>query len=268
MWRALSITVVLSATLLQAQTQKPIEVTPQCTAELVESLELPCTEDAPCPLFLELSSAEAAGPRLIVAGNLHTGSATVQSILLISDDDGRSWADAHIRMPAAVLDQIVFHDFALGWITGHRLFGNVPRDAFVLITTDGGKTWRRKTVSSEANRTGVIEHIRFDGKSAGRLAIDRVRSADDGLRYEVWETLTAGESWNIKQVDSRPLPFEPVKREKSLQFVPSKEGQVVRLQRGGSPPATVATFRVRIGECKPPAPVEKEPQAEETPQPE
>ena len=266
MWRALIKIAVLSAGTLDAQ--KPVEVAPQCSAELIDSLELPCTSEAPCPLFVELSSAEAAGPRLIVTGNVHTGSATVQSILLISDDDGRTWTEAHTRMPGAVLDQIVFHDFALGWIAGHRMAGNIPRDPFVLITNDGGKTWRRKTVSSEANRTGVIEHIRFDGKSAGRLAVDRVRAAEDGLRYEIWETLTAGESWNIKQVDSRPLSFESVKRDKSLQFVPAKDGQVVRLQRGGSAPSTVATFRIKAGECKPPAPVDREPEADAKPQPE
>ncbi|HYO82966.1 MAG TPA: hypothetical protein VES20_16280, partial [Bryobacteraceae bacterium] len=215
---------------LSVTAQTPIRIAGACTQEVIQNLSLPCSVEEPCPLFLEASAVESAGPRLVLTGNLHTGAATVQSVLLISDDEGRTWTEAHPRMAGVVLDQIVFHDFATGWISGHALTG-VPRDAFLLLTADGGKTWRRRPISNEQGRTGVVEQFRFTSKNSGRLALDRVRAAEDGLRYEIWETVTGGESWNISQVDSRPLPFENPPRPASYRITSSSQAKVHRVER-------------------------------------
>src|SRR4051794_8202041 len=72
-------------------TGKPIVVPFQCTEEDIRLGGLPCSDDAPCPVYLELSTMESPGIRLFTAGNIHTASATLFSIVLGSDDNGHTW---------------------------------------------------------------------------------------------------------------------------------------------------------------------------------
>lgn len=250
----------MTATLAQ---HKPMSVMGICTPESVQNLSLPCSADEPCPLYLELAGIAETGPRLVVTGNIHTGSATVESVLFISDDGGNTWSEAHARLPSAILDQIQFADVETGWINGHLLV-NVPRDAFFLLTTDGGRTWRRRPVTSEA-RTGAVEQFWFESKRSGRLALDRVRAAEDGLRYEAWESNTGGESWSIRQVDSRPVPFQKPATDPVLRLTTHAATRTHRLERkSGGQWVPFASFAVSAGECKP---VEAAPPDPEPPPP-
>lgn len=237
---------------LSAAGPDPISIQGSCTIEAVQALALSCSSNEPCPLFLDLSSAEQVGPRILVAGNLHTGSTTVESILLTSDDGGRTWLEPHARIPMGILDQIQFLDFEAGWVNGHLLRDGTSRDAFLLLTTNGGKTWRRKAILGES-RTGAIEQFWFDSRSHGLLALDRVRAAENNLRYELWESQTGGESWSIRQVDSKPVPFTRPNREPVLRI--RSDANLHKLERrDGSQWNTVAVFPASAGQCKPPDP--------------
>lgn len=259
--------VLLSAALLTAQS-RPVRLSAACSVERVNTLALPCTPDEPCPLFLELAAAEQVGPRLVVSGNIHTGSATLESILLISDDGGRSWTEPSPRIPGAVLDQIQFIDFEGGWINGHLLAG-VPKDPFFLVTTDGGKNWRRRPIYGES-RSGAVEQFWFQSRTNGTLTLDRVRAAENGLRYELWESMTGGESWNVRQVDSRPLPFKRPSRDPVLRISADARARLHRLERrDGDAWSLVATFDTSAGQCRPELPAEApEPAAAAPPEPE
>ena len=251
---------LLAATLIAttdaAAQGAPTRLKSECSAELVQNLSLPCTPEEPCRLFLELSGAELVGPRIVVTGNIHTSSATVESVLLISDDGGRTWTEPHTRLASAVLDQIQFIDFETGWTNGHTLSG-VPRDPFFLLTTDGGKTWRRRPIYDEA-RTGAVDQFWFDSRTTGTLALDRVRAAENGLRYEIWESMTGGESWSVRQVDSNPLSIKRPSREPVLRI--SSQGSAHRIERrDGERWSVIASFDVSAGECKPPVATETEP---------
>jgi len=244
---------------------KPNRVEGRCTAEMVQNLSLPCSTDEPCPLFLEIAAAEAVSQRIVLSGTLHTGSHTVESLLLVSDDGGRTWAEATARIPSAVLDQIQFIDFETGWINGHIL-QTTPKDAFFLLTTDGGKTWRRRPVTSES-RTGAVDRFWFDSKNHGMLALDRVRAAENGFRYELWESQTAGESWSVRQVDSKPVPFQPPTREALLRIRTDSPSKTHRLERRENNRwVAVASFLTSAGECKPPQ-AEVDKAAEPPPEP-
>src|SRR5690242_20628504 len=73
---------------------KPVRVSVNCTYEQVQTLALPCSESEPCPLFLELADFEQVGARIFLTGNVHTDATTIESILLASDDDGKTWIEA------------------------------------------------------------------------------------------------------------------------------------------------------------------------------
>lgn len=225
-----------------------------CPAEDLEALGLACTEDAPCPVFLELIAAEGVGSRLFLAGNIHTGAITLYSILLASSDAGKTWSEAHARILNGSLDQIQFLDYLNGWIAG-QLVQPMPHDPFLLKTTDGGATWRRYPILLE-RRSGLIDFFRFTSPSQGTVWIDRVSGAEAGARYELYESVTGGESWTLRQA----VPRRPESASK-----PASGELLWRLRVSGSPQAylleknesgtwrTIASFLIPLGDCKVPA---------------
>lgn len=184
---------------------QPIVLPYACSADDIQWGGLSCAEDQPCAIFLELSAVEAAGPRIVVAGNLHAESVTLYSVLLASDDDGRTWTEVHPRMRGATLDHIQFLNATTGWISGEELFA-LPQNPFLLLTTDGGKTWSRRPVfgDSSEDRFGMVQQFSFADKDDGSLIVDRGQPGS-GRRYSMYHSRTGGESWDIVQETSKPL---------------------------------------------------------------
>ncbi len=230
-------------------TGKPMRLPLACGDEEVAALGLTCPPRQPCPVFLELAAFEAVGNRMFLAGNLHTESATVASVLLASDDSGKTWHEPHVRIPTAVLESIKFYDLEWGWISGHTLAAGIPRDPFLLLTRDGGKTWRARPVSEES-RSGSIQSFKFDTRNEGVLWVDRALGAVEGNRYESYATKTGGESWSLAEMTDRA---PNVKRESApaAGWRLRADGTAYRLElagAGGWQP--VAAFLIRAGECR------------------
>lgn len=246
-----------AASFAWAQAQYKVPAT--CTLELVQQLDLTCAVDSPCPLYLELSDVELVGERLILAGNIHTTDTTLDSVLLVSDDGGKSWTEGHARIPAGVLADIQFLDFESGWISGHLLRSDA-REPFFLITGDGGKTWRKRPIYSEP-KSGAIEQFRFDSRTSGKVTVDRGQGAERAVRYELWESMTSGDSWNVRQVDSRPIPLPggPRAETKAIRIRPDAKSKSYQIERSeGNRWRAVASLAVNVGECKPEPPETKE----------
>src|SRR6202162_3053546 len=98
------------AACLSAQTPlenagKPMRVSFECTEADTQAANLNCSEEEPCAVFLELSNVEAAGNKIFIAGNLHTSTATLYSILLATEDAGKTWIEPYPRARFAGLDQ-------------------------------------------------------------------------------------------------------------------------------------------------------------------
>ena len=105
-------TLLLAATaLLPAQqlvnSGKPMRISAECKQDDLQSLGLSCSEDEPCPAYLELNAVEAVGSRIFLAGNIHTATVTLSSILLASADDGKTWMEPYERVRFAALEQIL-----------------------------------------------------------------------------------------------------------------------------------------------------------------
>src|ERR1700719_4042791 len=142
----------------------------ECREVDTQASGLSCSEAEPCPVYLELANIEAVGNKLFLPGNLHTPTTTLFSILLATEDAGKTWIEPHPRIRSAGLDQIQFIDFQNGWISGANL-QSAARDPFLLITTDGGKTWRQRPVFDES-RVASIERFWFTSREEGMMLID------------------------------------------------------------------------------------------------
>jgi hypothetical protein len=181
-------------------TGKPMTLPYQCTGDDIQTAGLSCTAADPCPIYLELSAVEAVGNRIFLAGNIHTPATTLYSVLLASDDAGKTWREPYPRLRAAGLDRIQFVDFENGWSSGEVL-QPLPRDPFLLVTSDGGKAWRLQPIFSDS-QYGSILQFWFNSRTRGSLLVDR-GEAGGSSRYELYETANAGQSWTLKESSDR-----------------------------------------------------------------
>lgn len=247
-----AVVLLMAAVVLRADSQpvelanegKPMRVPFQCAPDDLQALGLDCSQEEPCPVYLELSAAESAGARVLVAGNIHTPNATLSSILLASEDGGKTWREAHPRIRFSVLEQIQFFHFAHGWISG-EVIQALPRDPFFLLTDDGGKTWRQRPIFEES-RPGAIEQFHFDSPNSGALLIR-------GANYELYETMTGGESWMARQVSPKPLTLPRSRPPENAMWrlrAGRKNHSYDVEMRSAEGWRAVASFLVEIGSCK------------------
>jgi len=230
---------------------KPLPITPNCRPEDLSALGLSCSTEEPCRILLELTAAETVGTRVLLIGNLHTSSVTLESLLLASED-GITWTEAYERIPAATLDQIQFLDFEAGWISG-QVVTTLPRDPFFLISDNGGKSWHRHPVYREP-RAGLIESFWFESRKQGAMIIDRLQADENGIRYELHQSLTGGESWDLQRLSEKPIVLKhPPKTERSVRLQADSSSQTYQLQqRSGDNWKIVAAFAISAGECRAP----------------
>lgn len=254
---------------------KPMLVDFHCTDDDIQYFGMSCSEDEPCPIYLELTAFEPVGNQLFAAGNIHTSINTLYSIVVASNDGGKTWREPYERMRGAGLDHVLFKDFEYGWISGQNLHP-LPRDPFLLLTTDGGKSWRRRPVFDD-NRSGSVQQIWFDSRTAGSLIFDRGQSGEEGMRYELHETATGGDGWMVREASEKPIRIRrmPTAAENpDWRLRADAASKSYRIEkRVGSQWTAAASFLVDIGSCTP-APVkeaapppETEAQAEATPPP-
>jgi hypothetical protein len=243
------ILVLLAATAALLDAQAPTKIPFTCTPEDVEAFGLTCSPEEPCAVFLELSAVDSIGGRMFLTGNLHTGTTTLFSVLLASEDSGKNWTEPVPRIRFGALEQIQFVDLEAGWISG-QLNQPLPRDPFLLRTTDGGKTWAARTVFDDSH-FGSIQQFWFSSRTEGQLIVDRQQGGH--TRYELLESRTGGESWDPKEIGDKPIllkktraPGEAVWRVRA--DAPSKNFHLER--RTSEKWEAVATFAIRAGECQ------------------
>ena len=229
---------------------KPMVVPFQCTDDDIQWAGMTCSPDDPCPIYLELTTLEARGDRIITAGNLHSAAVTLYTAVLVSDDGGRTWTLAHKGIRGAGLDYVEFLDSDTAWISGLTLVP-LPQDPFLLLTTDGGKTWRQRPVSNEYH-PGGIQQFFFSNRTDGALIVDR-GPAETGDRYERFQSADGGETWTIQEENTKPLKLKETEIPQTDWRLRVDSGtQSYRVEhREGARWVDVAAFAVKVGGCRP-----------------
>lgn len=221
---------------------KPMRVLYECTAADTQAAGLGCSEEDPCPVYLELENVDAAGQGIFVTGNLHTPMATLYSIVLASGDEGKTWTEPHPRLRSSGLDQIQFVDSQNGWISGANLQG-APRDPLFLTTADGGKSWNQLPIFAET-RVSTIESFHFDNPMHGTVFIDA--TLDNGM-HEIYQTQDGGNTWSVQPGAAKAKPHAAVgwrlRTDAATHSYVIEKSENNRWQR-------VASFLVNIASCK------------------
>jgi hypothetical protein len=233
---------------------EPMRVSYGCVEEDLQFAGMSCNEEEPCPVYLELSvvvsNAAANGHKILAAGNLHSTSATLGSILLQSDDSGATWKEPATRIRGSAIEELQLFDAEHAWAAGETQYP-LPRDPFVLLTTDGGASWREKPVGEEGT-PGSVQRFRFDSVRHGDLVIDGGKSAAGG-RYLSYESDTGGDSWTLRSsADRLPAPRrapDPVDAS-DWRIRPSKDGKAYQIEkRQNQTWSPVASFLTEVARC-------------------
>ena len=247
---------------------KPMRLPFQCTDDDMQWAGMSCSEEQPCPIYLDISALETLGNRIVAVGNIHTESLTVYSVLLTSEDAGETWRESYERLRGTGLDHIEFIDFQNGWISGETLVP-VSHDPFLLITSDGGKSWRMRAIFGEGTG-GAIQEFWFQSSTDGAMVIDRMASSDSS-RYELYESPNGGETWMIRRTSDKPISIRrpaPDAADSGWRIRADARSKSFAIEkRAGEHWSTAASFLVQIGSCKPaprvaPAPPEPAENAE------
>ena len=231
-------------------TGTPMTVPYQCTEEDIAQAGLTCTNEVPCPVYVEMTSVAAVGSKLFITGNLHTESATLYSVFLESDDEGESWTEPVARIRGAGLDQVQFPDFEHGWAGGEML-QPLAHDPFFLITSDGGKTWRQRPIFEDGT-AGSIQSFWFEGASNGSLVLDKGSGA---TRYQLYESPTGGDTWTIRESSEKPIRIHsmPPPGSNGWRLQADAKSHAFRIEKlNGESWKALAGFAISAGSCKPP----------------
>ncbi len=191
------------------------------------------------------------GANVFVTGNLHTVDTTISGVLLASNDAGKTWSEPIKRIRAAELDQIQFADPQHGWVAGVRL-SPLPRDPFLMVTVDGGQTWRPAPLFDEP-LLGAIQQLWFESANSGQLVVDR--SQGQTKRYELYTTTTGGETWTLKESNDEPFPPTRIQPKDARVEAPTwrvaADKDFYRVERRiATGWETLARFAIRAGDCK------------------
>lgn len=240
-------TLIMLCSALAAQSAVKIPFT--CTMADMEAFGLTCTPEEPCPVYADLAAVDALSGRLFVTGNLHTVSATLYGLLLVSDDGGKTWTEPVKRERWNAFDQIQFVDLQHGWVSGVVL-QPLPKDPFLLLTSDAGKTWNPRPLFDES-RFGSIQQFWFENAKTGELLVDR--SQGNVQRFERYETQSGGDSWEAKEVSNKAIKLASAKPRENptwrLRTDPASKSFRVE-QRTTQGWSLASSFEIHVGDCK------------------
>jgi photosystem II stability/assembly factor-like uncharacterized protein len=226
--------------------QPPVHVDYTCPAEDIDAFGLTCSEDQPCPVFFEVSAVDSFGSHVFVAGDIHTATTTLYGVVLSTDDAGATWNEAITRLRSTAFEQFQVID-AHGWLSGQRL-EPLPKDPFLMITSDSGKTWHQKLLFEDTT-FGSIQQFWFSTAESGELIFDD--SVGKVTQQELYGTMTGGENWEIRQKSSKPLQIAAAHPNATwkISAPPGSTTYLIEHIVNGQK-QTVARFLIHIGDCK------------------
>jgi len=225
--------------------QAPVHVDYTCTQADFDSFGLSCSEEQPCPVFFEVSAVDAFGSRIVVAGDIHTATTTLYGVVLTTEDGGAGWNEAITRPRSTAFEQLqIIGDH--GWLSGQRL-EPLPKDPFLLITSDGGKNWRERPIFEET-RFGSIAQFRFETTLSGELIFDD--SVGKAVHQELYATKTGGDNWDLRQTGTKALHLKPVSDAAWIVTAPPGSKTYLIEHAVGGKKQAFARFLIHIGDCK------------------
>ncbi|OJA79008.1 glycosyl hydrolase [Burkholderia ubonensis] len=166
------------------------------------------------PTRMMLTDATRAGRRVVAVGE--------HGVILLSDDDGRTWRQSRRVPVSATLSAITFADAQHGWAVGQW--------GVILATADGGETWEKQRIDTSVDQPlfSVIFTNARDGIAVGLWSL--MLQTHDGGR--TWTRTTLPKPPGGGKAD-RNLYHIFSDRQGAL-YIVSEQGTVLKSTDGGA----------------------------------
>ena len=214
-----------------------------------------CPAPKTSPVRFTSNSASVApdGRKIFLAGNLHSTSATLASVLLQSDDARRHMertSRAHPRERAR--SDCSFTICEHGWAAGETQYP-LPRDPFFLMTTDGGASWRQHLVGEEGSAgvgPALLVRFRAARRTDRRCGQERPQAAaifPTNPKPAAKAGHCAARAISCRSSGARRRRL----RIPTGAFAPAKDGKAYQIeQRAGEQVDAVASFLIEVANCQ------------------
>ncbi len=184
------------------------EVNAQMAAPAAPALKASPAEKSAAASLAPILGATRAGKRIVAVGSY--------GIILLSDDDGKSFRQAASVPISSTLTAVSFADAKNGWAVGHW--------GVILHTTDGGEHWATQRMDTQADRPLFSVHV-FD--------------AQQGVAVGLWSlmltTHDGGKTWGAVTLPPPPDGgkadcnlFTAFASAKGTLFVAAERGLILR----------------------------------------
>ncbi|KVD25028.1 glycosyl hydrolase [Burkholderia ubonensis] len=166
------------------------------------------------PTRMMLTDATRAGRRVVAVGE--------HGVILLSDDDGRTWRQSRRVPVSATLSAITFADAQHGWAVGQW--------GVILATVDGGETWEKQRIDTSVDQPlfSVIFSNAREGIAVGLWSL--MLQTHDGGR--TWTRTTLPKPPGGGKAD-RNLYHVFADRQGAL-YIVSEQGTVLKSTDGGA----------------------------------
>ncbi|KVC77006.1 WD40/YVTN/BNR-like repeat-containing protein [Burkholderia ubonensis] len=166
------------------------------------------------PTRMMLTDATRAGRRVVAVGE--------HGVILLSDDDGRTWRQSRRVPVSATLSAVAFADAQHGWAVGQW--------GVILATADGGETWEKQRIDTSVDQPlfSVIFTDARDGIAVGLWSL--MLQTHDGGR--TWTRTTLPKPPGGGKAD-RNLYHVFADRQGAL-YIVSEQGTVLKSTDGGA----------------------------------
>ncbi|KVT77226.1 glycosyl hydrolase [Burkholderia ubonensis] len=166
------------------------------------------------PTRMMLTDATRAGRRVVAVGE--------HGVILLSDDDGRTWRQSRRVPVSATLSAITFADAQHGWAVGQW--------GVILATADGGETWEKQRIDTSVDQPlfSVIFTDARDGIAVGLWSL--MLQTHDGGR--TWTRTTLPKPPGGGKADCN-LYHIFADRQGAL-YIVSEQGTVLKSTDGGA----------------------------------
>lgn len=187
-------------------TEPPLEGKP--------TLQIQPAEHVAAAATAQILGVTRAGQRIVAVGD--------HGVVLLSDDDGKTYRQAHKVAISSTLTSVWFTDAHTGWAVGHW--------GAILKTTDGGETWALQR--SDTNVDQPLFSVYFknaqEGWAVGLWSL-MLHTTDGGA---TWSTVTLPPPPGAKKAD-RNL-YTLFANPKGDLFIACEQGRVLRSTDGGT----------------------------------
>jgi photosystem II stability/assembly factor-like uncharacterized protein len=186
---------------------------PEAASDAKPSLRIAPAERVEAATMSQILGATRAGTRIVAVGD--------HGIVLLSDNDGKHFAQAHAVPINATLNAVSFVDAHTGWAVGHW--------GAIIKTVDGGETWTLERSDTTVDQP--LFSVYF-------------KDAREGWAVGLWSlmlhTTDGGATWSRVQL---PPPPGQKKADRNLYaifadakgnlFVACEQGRILRSSDGG-----------------------------------